>query len=176
MRRTLDDLKNDFIDHMGEKAERFGFPRISGLLEGLLLMTRGRLSLDEMAERLEVAKASVSTNIRLLERWKVVRRVYNRGDRRNYYEIRGDVAEIETEILTSLVSDELERAGHLMHACSADLERIDADDATEAEEIEFLRARFDELGEYVDAVEHVLGVVTREGKLTPARLRRIDIV
>ena len=43
--------------------------------------------LDDIAEWLEVSKPSVSTNIRLLERWKVVRRVFNRGDRKNYYEI-----------------------------------------------------------------------------------------
>ena len=102
MKRTVEDIKNELIDHIGEKAERFGFPKIAGLMEGLLLLTRGRLSLDDIAERLEVSKPSVSTNIRLLERWKVVRRVFSRGDRKNYYEIAGDLGEIETEIMSTI--------------------------------------------------------------------------
>ena len=108
MQRNLEDLRNEWIDHIGERAEKFGFSRIAGQLEGLLFLSPGPMSLDEMADRLEVSKASVSTNIRFLERLKVVRKVYHRGERKNFYEIAGDIWEIETEILKTLIKDELE--------------------------------------------------------------------
>ena len=68
MKKTAEDVRNEFIDTIGEASERFGMARIAGLLKGLLLVSREPISLDEMAQRLEVSKASVSTNIRLLER------------------------------------------------------------------------------------------------------------
>ena len=79
--RTVDDIRNEWVDMAGQEAERFGFPRIAAELKTLLLLTPGPMSLPEMAERLEVSKASVSTNIRILERWRLVRRVYRRGER-----------------------------------------------------------------------------------------------
>ena len=109
MAKTIEDIRNDLINVIGEKAEKFGFSRIAGQLEGLLLFSNKPMSLDEMAERLEVSKGSVSTNIRLLERWKVVRKVYHRGARKNYYEIRGNIWEIETEIMSTIVKDEIEK-------------------------------------------------------------------
>jgi len=105
MMNTVEDIKNELIVNIGESTEKFGMPRIAGLLKGLLFFTQGPLSLDEMADRLEVSKGSVSTNIRVLERWKVARRVYNRKDRKNYYEIRGNIWEIETEITRTIITD-----------------------------------------------------------------------
>ena len=114
MQRNLEDLRNEWIDHIGERSEKFGFSRIAGQLEGLLFLSGRPLSLDEMADRLEVSKASVSTNIRFLERLKVVHKVYHRGERKNFYEIAGDIWEIETEILKTRFKDELERVQRLV--------------------------------------------------------------
>lgn len=175
MKRTVEDIRNELIDHIGEKAERFGLPRIAGQMEGLLLLSEGRLSLDDIADRLEVSKASVSTNIRLLERWKVVRRVYNRGDRKNYYEIAGDLWEIETEVISTIVKDELEKAKKLIDRSTADLADMAGDDEKESREITFVQRRMAELSEYVEAVEHLLAVILRDGKVTAKTIKKIDI-
>ena len=175
MKRTVEDIKNELIDHIGEKSERFGFPRIAGLMEGLLLLTNGRLSLDDIAERLEVSKPSVSTNVRLLERWKVVRRVFNRGDRKNYYEITGDLGEIETEIMSTILKDEIEKMKRLLERSTSELKDITGGDEEETKEIEFMKVRLSEMSEYIEAVEHLLRVVVQDGKVTAANIKKIDI-
>ena len=172
MKKTLEDIQNDFIDTSGEMAEWYGLTRAAGLLEGLLLLSRKPLSLDDMAERLEVSKASVSTNIRLLERWKAVRRVFNRGDRKNYYELRGDLWEIQTEILTTIFKDELERFAETLNRWKTDLAEVEDADPDEKA---FLQKRLDETDEYLDAATHVLGLLTRQGKVTPATIKKIQI-
>lgn len=80
-----------FIERMGLFFEDDGAPRISGRLLGLLLLTPGDCSLDDIAERLQVSKASVSTNSRLLETWGMVERTSRPGDRRDYYRIADDM-------------------------------------------------------------------------------------
>lgn len=172
MKQTVEDIRNDLIDTIGEISERYGLTRVAGLLEGLLLLSREPLSLDDMAERLEVSKGSVSTNVRLLERWKAVRRVFNRGDRKNYYELRGDLWEIETEIVTTIFKEELERfADHLARweRGLAEVEQGDPDEKA------FLAKRLEEMHEYLDAARHVLSLLLREGKVTPATIKKIQI-
>lgn len=172
MKRTVEDIQNDFIDTIGEISEHYGLTRVAGLLKGLLLFSREPLSLDDMAERLEVSKASVSTNIRLLERWKAVRRVFNRGDRKNYYELRGDLWEIETEIVTTILREELEHfTGHTARWRN-DLEQVGDDDP---EDKAFLMKRLGEIDDYMDAAKHIMQLLMREGKVTPAVIKKIQI-
>jgi len=76
-----------FIEEVGLTAERHGMPRIAGRLLGFLLLEGGPHSLDDLAERLQVSKASVSTNARTLESLQLIVRRAVPGDRRDFYQI-----------------------------------------------------------------------------------------
>ena len=76
-----------FIERMGLAMDRLGLNRTFGRIFGLLMVADEPMSLDEMVERLQVSKASVSTNARSCEEFGLARRVGVRGDRRDYYEI-----------------------------------------------------------------------------------------
>jgi DNA-binding transcriptional regulator GbsR (MarR family) len=65
-------------------------PRIASRILGLLLLTPGECSIDQMAERLAVSRASISVDARRLEECGVVERVTHKGDRRDYYRIAPD--------------------------------------------------------------------------------------
>lgn len=175
MAKTIEDIRNDLIHVIGEKAEKFGFSRIAGQLEGLLLFTNRPMSLDEMAERLEVSKGSVSTNIRLLERLKVVRKVYHTGARKNYYEIRGNIWEVETEIMSTIAKDEIERVKRLMSTCETDLKTVKAKTKEENEEVGFLQKRFSEINDYIESAEYLLNLLLKQGEITPAVVKKITI-
>ena len=75
------------VEKMGLFFESEGFPRITGRIFGLLLLSATPLSLDALADRLRVSKASVSTDARLLERRGILERTSHPGDRRDYYKI-----------------------------------------------------------------------------------------
>ena len=81
-----------FIEHFARLLEQEGGSRIGGRMAALLLLSAGELALDEIAERVQASKASISTNARLLEQWGIVERVSRPGDRRDYYRARGDAA------------------------------------------------------------------------------------
>ena len=172
MKKTLEDIENDFIDAAGEMTESYGMTRVAGLLKGLLLLSRKPLSLDDMAERLEVSKASVSTNIRLLERWKAVRRVFNRGDRKNYYELRGDLWEIETEIVSSILKEELGQFAEYLDRWKGDLAAVEEGDS---EGRAFMAKRLEQIDDYLEAARHVVDLLARQDRVTPATIRKIQI-
>jgi len=84
------DLKTaraDFIEKMGILAQIDGMPRIAGRLFAMLVFDGRRYSFSELAEALQVSRASVSTNVRLLQDREVIRRVALPGDRQDYFEL-----------------------------------------------------------------------------------------
>jgi|GEM_PF-1598642 len=81
-----------FVEKTGRFFEAEGAPRTAGRILGLMLLTHGELTLDEIAERLQVSKASVSTNARQMESMGVLERCSHLGDRRDFYRVPEDLA------------------------------------------------------------------------------------
>lgn len=107
-----------FIERMGLSLERVGMPRTFGRLFGLLMVMEAPQSLDEIADQLHISKASVSTNARLCEQLGLARRVGQRGDRRDFYELRPGAFERMTarevgviQEMASLAAEGLEAVG-----------------------------------------------------------------
>jgi len=105
--RGVPDLEiRQFVERMGLAFERLGLPRSFGRVFALLMVSTGPVSLDEMVERLQVSKATVSTSARSCEDFGLARRVGVRGDRKDYYEIApdafGNVTSREVSVLHSL--------------------------------------------------------------------------
>ncbi|MFP3921123.1 MAG: GbsR/MarR family transcriptional regulator [Dichotomicrobium sp.] len=76
-----------FIERMGLVAEADGLSRTAGRILGLMVMEGGPLSFAEISERLEVSRASVSTNTRFLERVGVIERVAIKGERQDHFRL-----------------------------------------------------------------------------------------
>jgi DNA-binding MarR family transcriptional regulator len=87
----LEPQDEEFVERVGRFFEGDGAPRTSGRMLGLLMLTSGEMSIDEIADRLKVSRASVSTNARSLETFRVVERVSHMGDRRDFYRIAPDL-------------------------------------------------------------------------------------
>ena len=87
----LDPADEEFVERVGRFYERDGAARTGGRMLGLLLLAPREMSIDEIADRLKVSRASVSTNARQLETYRVVERVSHMGDRRDFYRIAPDL-------------------------------------------------------------------------------------
>ena len=83
-------VRRSFTEAGGHTTQLFGLGRILGQLYALLYLSPRPLCLDEIVNELGVSKASVSTTVRQLERWTAVKRVWVRGDRRDFYEAETD--------------------------------------------------------------------------------------
>jgi hypothetical protein len=80
-----------FIESMGIYFENEGVPRIGGRILGLLLITDGPLSAEQLASTLKVSRASISTNIRMLTSTSLVEKVALLDTRHTQYVIADDV-------------------------------------------------------------------------------------
>lgn len=59
--------------------------KVGGQIYALLYLSEEPLSLDDVSEKLCVSKSNVSINIRLLEDYDLVRKVWVKGSRKDFY-------------------------------------------------------------------------------------------
>ena len=84
----------DFIRIIGEFGANLGLNRSVGQIYGLLYMSDKPLSLDTIVGKLKMSKGSVSMNIRELERWGAVKKIWVNGTRKDFYEANPDFINI----------------------------------------------------------------------------------
>ncbi|MCG2712869.1 MAG: ArsR family transcriptional regulator [Candidatus Omnitrophica bacterium] len=94
MNDTLDNVIDELVDGGSNFAASLGINRVAGQLYVLLFFSEKPLSLDEIMEKLGISKGYVSTNIRALERWQAVRKVWVKGTRKDFYEANTDTISI----------------------------------------------------------------------------------
>src|SRR5262245_52640058 len=94
--KVLADVENRFIELWGDMSSWWGVSRTMAEIHGLLYLTSGALSAEEIQERLGISRGNVSMNIRTLVEWGLVRKVRKRGERREYFESITDVWEMFT--------------------------------------------------------------------------------
>jgi DNA-binding transcriptional regulator GbsR (MarR family) len=90
----LEKIRDEFAEIAGQLSARLGLSRTVGQLYALLFLSNEPLCLDYMAERLGVSKGSASINIRELEKWGAVRKVWVKGSRKDFYEANPDTLKI----------------------------------------------------------------------------------
>lgn len=110
MSERVHELQHGAMETMGRITAFWGFSKIMGQLYGLLYLSPKPLTLDEMAELLSVSKGNVSINIRALERWNMVRQVWVKGDRKDYYEAEVDFWKIIRGVLQEREKKEFDQA------------------------------------------------------------------
>lgn len=96
---SLSPVAQKFILHWGEMGTRWGVNRTVAQIHALLFISPEPLHAEEIAKTLGVARSNVSTSLRELQSWGIVRVVHRLGDRRDHFESMKDVWELFQVIL-----------------------------------------------------------------------------
>jgi DNA-binding transcriptional regulator GbsR (MarR family) len=90
----LTPISQRFILHWGEMGTRWGVNRTVAQIHALLYLSERPLAADEIADTLSVARSNVSTSIKELLSWRLVKVVHVMGDRRDHFDTSKDVWEL----------------------------------------------------------------------------------
>jgi DNA-binding transcriptional regulator GbsR (MarR family) len=82
-----------FILRWGEMGSIWGINRASAQIVALLYLSRDPLTAEEISDTLSIARSTVSTDLRELQNWGVVKVVHVLGDRRDHFETLSDPQE-----------------------------------------------------------------------------------
>ena len=75
-----------YVLHWGEMGTRWGTNRTVAQIQALLYLSPEPLRADQLVDALSVARSNVSTSIRELQSYGLVRMTHVLGDRRDYFE------------------------------------------------------------------------------------------
>jgi DNA-binding transcriptional regulator GbsR (MarR family) len=91
---SLSAVEQKFVLHWGEMGTRWGINRTVAQVHALLYLSPKPLHAEEIAATLAAARSNVSTSLRELQGWGIVRVVHLLGDRRDHFESVNDVWDI----------------------------------------------------------------------------------
>jgi DNA-binding transcriptional regulator GbsR (MarR family) len=80
-----------FILHWGEMGTQWGVNRSVSQIHALLYLSNRPLHADEIVETLGLARSNVSTGLKELQGYGIVRRVHMEGDRRDHFTAETDL-------------------------------------------------------------------------------------
>jgi DNA-binding transcriptional regulator GbsR (MarR family) len=106
-----------FVLHWGEMGQAWGINRTMAQVHALLFVTPEALDAEEISRLLDVSRSNVSTSLRELITWGVVRRVHIIGDRRDRFEALKDVMETFRVIMAERKRREMDPTIALLEHC-----------------------------------------------------------
>src|SRR5438034_11413669 len=90
----LTPVSERFVLHWGEMGTRWGINRTVAQIHALLYLSPKPLNAEEIAETLGVARSNVSTSVKELQGWGIVKLSHVLGDKRDHFESMEDVWEM----------------------------------------------------------------------------------
>jgi DNA-binding transcriptional regulator GbsR (MarR family) len=106
-----------YVLHWGEMGTRWGTNRTVAQIQAVLYLSPKPLRADEIVDLLSVARSNVSTSIRELQSYGLVRMTHILGDRRDYFESLHDVWELFRVIIQQRKQRELNPTLTMLRGC-----------------------------------------------------------
>jgi DNA-binding transcriptional regulator GbsR (MarR family) len=141
----LTPVMEKYVLHWGEMGTRWGVNRSIAQIHALLYLSPLPLTAEEIADTLSIARSNVSTSLKELQGFGLVRMTHLLGDRRDHFESIKDNWEMLTLIVEERKRREVDPTLALLRECVAEAE---ADKATDPE----VKARIERMLAFVDTL------------------------
>ncbi|MGH8018948.1 MAG: GbsR/MarR family transcriptional regulator [Opitutaceae bacterium] len=120
---ALSPVGQRFVLHWGEMGARWGINRTVAQIHALLYISERPLNAEDIAGALEVARSNVSSSLKELQGWGIVRLVHVMGDKRDHFESIKDVWELFRIVLDERKKREIDPALAVLRECIAAAEK-----------------------------------------------------
>jgi DNA-binding transcriptional regulator GbsR (MarR family) len=122
---------------------RWGINRTVAQVHALLFISPKPLNAEDIMETLGVARSNVSTSLKELQSWGIIKLVHNMGDKRDHFESMKDVWELFRVVLNERKRREIDPTTQMLNECIAEAAKDKATDAYTQERLHDLRDFFE---------------------------------
>jgi len=129
---ALSPIGERFVLHWGEMGSHWGVNRTEAQIHALVYLAGRPLHAEEIAATLRVARSNVSTSLRDLLHWNLVRVVHLMNDRRDHYETARDPWDLLRTIVRERKAREFDPTIGVLRDCVSDPAFAREDAATRA--------------------------------------------
>lgn len=133
------------LGRVNQICTKFGLNNVMAELYTVLYLSNKPISLNDMVERLKISKGSISINIRALERYGAVRKIWVKGSRKDFYEAEPDIAKVIIDRVKSMAKSRLTEVDDMINAAYEALNSVASSNKEESESKEIFKERLDKL-------------------------------
>lgn len=149
---TLSPLMKKFVLHWGEMGARWGVNRTVAQIHALLYIAPRPMNAEEIAEKLAIARSNVSTSLRELQAWGIVRVVHVLGDRRDHFESMKDVWEMFQIVMDERKRREIDPTVALLRQCLAEADKAGPTDQNTRDRLRELLGFFETMSTWYQQI------------------------
>lgn len=151
----LTPVAEKFVLHWGEMGTRWGINRTVAQSHALLFISPKPLNAEQIAALLGVARSNVSTSLRELQSWGIIRIVHVMGDRRDHFESIKDVWDLFRQVLDERKKREIDPTVSLLKDCVAEAERAGAAEKYSRQKLDELLGFFEQTTAWYEQVRRL---------------------
>jgi DNA-binding transcriptional regulator GbsR (MarR family) len=122
-------------------------------IHALLFLSPKPLAAEEIAATLGVARSNVSTSLRELQNWRIVKAVHVLDDRRDHFESMKDVWQMFRIVLDQRKRREIDPTLEVLRQCVA--ESQETGDAYTRRRMAEMREFFETMGAWYNQIDHL---------------------
>jgi DNA-binding transcriptional regulator GbsR (MarR family) len=146
----MNTITDKFISDAGNMAQSFGLGRVVGQIYAYLYFSREPKGLKNMQEDLHISKGSASMCVRQLEQWGAVRKVWVKGDRKDYYEANDWFGKVLKNVLNDSIAKRFAHREEFYNEIEGDMAEL-----SNLDDMEFIKDRVDHLHKFEDKAAKV---------------------
>jgi len=138
---TPQQMRRRFIEAAGQMTQTLGVGRALGQVFSHIFFSRSPQSLDDLTRSLGISKGSASMTVRQLEQWGALRKVWIKGERKDYYEALDHFGRVIRRALLDVIGRKMETGDHVLEEAEEEMKKAASESANNVAEWTFIRER-----------------------------------
>ncbi len=169
----LTPVQQKYILHWGEMGTRWGINRTVAQIHALLYLSPEPVNAEEIATTLAVARSNVSTSLRELQGWGIVKVVHVLGDRRDHFECMKDVWEMFNIVVEERKRREVDPTLAMLRASVAELENSNSSDTYTRERLREMLDFFETMTSFYAEIRRLPAGTLRQAAKLRGKVRKV---
>jgi len=143
-------VRDEFVAQWGAISSSWGINRTMAQIHALLMVSPAPMFTDEIMELLQISRGNAHGNLKELVNWGIVKSVYKKGDRKEYFEAEKDVWRMFCTITRERKRREIDPALEVLKHCAAKTEDMTCEDCRE------FHRQMENLTEFVEMISSLM--------------------
>ncbi|MCH8527281.1 MAG: transcriptional regulator [Kiritimatiellae bacterium] len=164
---AFETARDEFVAQWGAISSSWGINRTMAQIHALLLVSTEPMFTDQIMEQLEISRGNAHSNLKELVNWGIVKSVFKKGDRKEYFEAEKDVWRMFCTITRERKRREIDPALDVLKKCA------DKTGDMECPECKAFHEQMKQLTEFVEMISSLMDKLSgaEQNKAIPLALK-----
>lgn len=165
--QAFEAVRDEFVAQWGAISSSWGINRTMAQIHALLLVSPTPMFTDEIMEQLQISRGNAHGNLKELVNWGIVKSVFKKGDRKEYFEAEKDIWRMFCTIARERKRREIDPALAVLKQCADQTKDNDCPDCRE------FHQQMKQLTEFVDMISTLMDRLScaEQSKAIPLALK-----